>query len=574
MRDLERRLVAVALDQGGAIAPREQRDCERDRQEGHRRHGRARPACKPDCCHARGEPAAAAVCAEARERRQDPGYNQSRGDRDEAGEKQEQQRRVLSARQLLLVGGAEEERDCDDQHGCRSDQVDRPDTAAAASRQRHGDPDERGCDDTGRGREPEAACRQDAFAKHGSGRCSGQTGDDSRDRNPSDPSEDDAGERNGARLETAQQPELPALRAEPREPSPSGLEIATHPTRREDRESQQQDGPLSADEQQARTRDVRRALRLAQLFDGNVDAERRRALRELDASALSPGDELVDLPEAWRARPERPHPGVGAVRAREQRSIREGCPTLGDDERRRWGPVVLARVAELGGNGRVCDRRVAGEEEVAEELSRAQVGSAHLDEAQAGSVRKTAAAAQPEHLAALGSAGSWQPAGTQDHVLRDAVHRRDADEPSGNGALTEEDEGRRLPAIDTGVGILDCPIERREPLAGVAGNAEPHRAYGTLRGRDSLDRLRHRAIRRDRHARQHSGEHGRGDDEPEDRDERAAVPPAETLPREPGDSADGPHRDVFRRSRYAAVFVRFPQIDIEHQVEEAFLDAS
>ena len=194
-------------------------------------------------------------------------------------------------------------------------------------------------------------------------------GDDARDRDPTDPSESDADERDGARLETAQQPELPALRAEPREPSPSGLEIAAHAARREDREGQQQDGSLSADEQQARTRDVRRALRLPQLFDGNVDAERRRALRELDASALRPGDELVDLPEARRARPERPHPGIGAVRAREQRSVRKGCPSLGDDERWRRGPVVLARVAELGGNRRVCDRRVAGEEEVAEELT-------------------------------------------------------------------------------------------------------------------------------------------------------------------------------------------------------------
>ena len=132
VRHLERRLLAVALDQGRAIAPREQRDCERDRQECHRRHGRARPACKPDCCHARGQPAAAAVGAEAGERRQDPGDNESRGDRDEAGEKQEQQRRALSARQLLLVGGAAEERDGDDEHGCRSDQVERADTAPLA----------------------------------------------------------------------------------------------------------------------------------------------------------------------------------------------------------------------------------------------------------------------------------------------------------------------------------------------------------------------------------------------------------------------------------------------------------
>ena len=68
VRDLERRLLAVALDEGGAISLREQRDRERDREERDRRHGRARPSCKPDCCHARGEPAATAVCAEARER--------------------------------------------------------------------------------------------------------------------------------------------------------------------------------------------------------------------------------------------------------------------------------------------------------------------------------------------------------------------------------------------------------------------------------------------------------------------------------------------------------------------------
>ncbi len=63
-------------------------------------------------------------------------------------------------------------------------------------------------------------------------------------------------------------------------------------------------------------------------------------------------------------------------------------------------------------------------------------------------------------------------------------------------------------------------------------------------------------------------------DEPERRDEGPAVPAPESPPREPGDDTHADLMPGLRRRRYAAVFVRFPQIDIEHHFDDALRDAS
>ncbi len=88
------------------------------------------------------------------------------GDRDEAGEHEQEERRPLAARELLFVSGAADERHSDDEHRSRGNEVECSDPRALALRERHGDKDENGCDDGGRGRDAEPDRRQDALAQH------------------------------------------------------------------------------------------------------------------------------------------------------------------------------------------------------------------------------------------------------------------------------------------------------------------------------------------------------------------------------------------------------------------------
>ena len=158
-------------------------------------------------------------------------------------------------------------------------------------------------------------------------------------------------------------------------------------------------------------------------------------------------------------------------------------------------------------------------------------------------------------------------------MLWHRLDRRDADELPGYRALAEQDQRRRSLELDPGEGVVDIAVERREALVRIAGDDEPDGAHGALRGRDPLDRERGRAIRRDGHACENAGENGCRHGEPEHRHGRPAVGRRRRFHASPATN----DADLTRRPpplRYAAVFVRFPQIDMEHHVDEAFRDAS
>ena len=135
----------------------------------------------------------------------------------------------------------------------------------------------------------------------------------------------------------AQQPELPTLGAEPREPSSRRLEVAAHAARRENGEREQQRGALAADEEKASPCGVRRALDAARSSStGASTANDDERSAELDARALGSRDERVDVPQARlaRARSARPTRSVRYVRA-SGAARRERGTSLRDDERRR-----------------------------------------------------------------------------------------------------------------------------------------------------------------------------------------------------------------------------------------------
>ena len=574
VRHLERSLLSIAAHERRPIPLREERDRERDGEERDRRDRSARPARQSDGRKPSRKSATPAVGPESRQHRKDPRDDERCGDRDEAGEQEQEKRRSLAASELLFVSGAADERHSDDEHRSRGNEVECSDPRALALRKRHGDKDENGCDDSGRDRDAEPDRRQDALAQHVDHGRSCELRDDAGDGDPRNPAENDPGNRNRAALDPTEQPQLPPLRSEPGEPPSRGLEVAAHAPRSEDREREQKRRAFPADEEEARSGDVRRALDLPQLVHGPLDRERRRALGQLDARTFGALHELVDVPEARLARADGPDPRVRAVRACELRRRRERGAPLGDDEWRRRRSVVLARLPELGWDGRVGSCGIAGEEKVPVELARAQRSCADLDDPKARGARQRSAAAQAEHLAPVGRARARQTTRSQDHVLVHAVDRRDADEPSRHGALAEQDQGRRSVEPEAGERLVDGTIERGESFARIARDAEPHRPHRTLRSRDALDRLRRRAIARDGDAREDSCENSRRDREPEDGDERSAVAAPKTLPGKRGDEPRGSHVSVLRRCRYAAVFVRFPQIDIEHHREDALREAS
>ena len=214
VRHLERRLLAISTDERRAIPLREQCDGEGDGQERDRRHSGARPAGQPD----RGEPrrqrfGGRAPTTSGRGRKDPRDCERSR-DRDEAREQEKQKRRPLPACKLLLVGCSAYERHRDDEQRRDGNDVERADSRALALRKRHRDPDEHGCDDGRRDREPHSDRRQDALAKNVQRGRSGEPGDEAAHGDPREPAENDADERHGAALEAAQQSS--AATSEPR----------------------------------------------------------------------------------------------------------------------------------------------------------------------------------------------------------------------------------------------------------------------------------------------------------------------------------------------------------------------
>ena len=533
MRNPERRLLAIGARQGRSIALGEQRHGEGDYEERDSRHGRARPSRESDRGQTRREPSRPAIGSKPGERGEEPRDREGRSDRDEAGHEQEQQCRSFSTRELFLVRRATDERDGDDERGGERHDVERAETSTVARGQRDRDPHEDGCDRCRHDGDSEPGGRDDAFSQDVTHGRSGKTRDGRTDRDAGGPAQENPDEGDRARLEGVEQPELPALRPEPRESAASGLEVASHAARGEDGERQQQRGALAADEQEARARHFGRPLGVPQLLDGRIDPERRRSLGELDAGTLAPRQEPVDVPQPWLAGSDGPDPRVRPIRAGEKRRGRESVTAFGDDERRWSRSVVLARPAELRRNRRVRDRRVVRQQEVAVELPRAQARRADLNETEARDSGQLTAPSEAENLAAAERARPRQAAGPKDDVVGHTVDRRQADEASRDGALAKEDERRRPREADLAERTVDRRVERREPLARVAGNAEPGSSERAFRGRHSLDRLRGRAIGRDRHAGQHSGEHRGRHDEPEHRDEHAAVAPTQSLPCEP-----------------------------------------
>ena len=507
--------------------------------------------------------------------RDEPRDGDGAHERDEPGHEEEEQHGVATASEALLVERSLEEGESDhDQGGAR-----RPLPAARDARRRAGAATRRAATRPGReqrrgDRDGEAGRGQGALAQHTPRGCVRDEGGHCAGRASDEPSENDAADRHERALDTCQHAELPRAGAVPGQTHVSRAHVTPKAPRREQREREQERRRLPADEEQPLGRDVGRALRGAELLLGGVDREPARDLRELGPRPLHLTEQRVDLPQPRAAGRDRPDPCIRAVDARERGRPGERLHPFGGDERGRRRPVIATGLPQRRCHLRVRGSLVGGREEVAEELPRDERRGPDLDEPDAGCVRKSALAAQPEHLTACRRTAPREPPRAQDHVLSEPVHARDPDEPPGDRALPEQHELGRARHGELGKRLLDLPVECGLRLGRGRRDSEPDRTHGALGGRHPLDLMRGRAVSRDRPTDDDAGQDRRGHGQPERREHRPAVPAAQAAPREPRDVPGRPHEPAAFRRRYAAVLARFPQIDIEHHTDERLRDPS
>ena len=203
--------------------------------------------------------------------------------------------------------------------------------------------------------------------------------------------------------------------------------------------------------------------------------------------------------------------------------------------------MVLGGVPQGGRERRVGQRVVGGREEVAEQEARAEHRPADLDDVEPRHVGQRSCAAEPEHLAALGRARSRQAAGAEQDVRREAVDRREADEPAADGALADERDRGRLAGGERRQSLPRTAVERAPALVPARGHAEPDGAHGAGGGGNALDVLGDAAVLRDGRSGEDPREHGSGGSDAERRDQRASVAATEAAEREADHVPGAPH---------------------------------
>jgi hypothetical protein len=190
----------------------------------------------------------------------------------------------------------------------------------------------------------------------------------------------------------------------------------------------------------------------------------------------------------------------------------------------------------------IGERVVGRDEEVAEELARAEHRRADLHDPQAGDVGQAADAAQAEHLAPVGRAAVRHAPAPERDVRGKPVDGGEPDERPSDGSLADERDRRRVTCGERSERRARRPVEARPPVLRAGRHAEPHGPHGPRRRGQALHVLRERPVLGDRRPGEDQREHGGRRGDAERRDERAAVPPAEPFRREPDDVAGPAHR--------------------------------
>ena len=126
-------------------------------------------------------------------------------------------------------------------------------------------------------------------------------------------------------------------------------------------------------------------------------------------------------------------------------------------------------------------------------------------------------------------------------MRREAVDRREADEPAADGALPDERDRSRLAGGERRQSLARTAVERAPALAPARGHTEPDGAHGAGGGGNALDVLGHAAVLRDGRSGEDPREHGSRGSDAERRDQRPSVPAAEATQREADHEPGAPH---------------------------------
>ena len=534
-RDAVRGLVALAARERRAVALGEEREAEADDEERGRDHRVAGVAGERERGEPQAERAPAGEPLDAAQRRPQQARDEhGRRERDERGQQQGQVAVAVAARELErdepIAAIAAASRSPNPGRAARAATAPTS-TAVAAAATSRASPSPSAERTLRASTSPTGAPARSATS------APAEYADREPDRRPRD--------RERARLRHRDERDLPAAGAVPGETPARRREVGAQRHRRQEREREQERRRLAADDAEPAARRTARRLRLTQLLDGR---ERRR-------SSTSPtGAPSAPAPRPPRGR--RPPRGAAGPRAaaRPRRSCGRSCrargapasvsDALGEEERRRRGPVVAGRAREgrahLGVGERVVGRRAGSRRRGP---GRSAPPRRPRRAAAPARLRQPPLAPQPQHLAALRGArrAGSRPDRSVTQFRSPSTPPRPANAPAIVVSRKRTSEvARPAPACSSAARARRSSDRLR--LVALSRDAEPDRPDRAAPLRDPLDRLRDRAILRDERARAAAEDDRRAGGDPEhDEDDRSAAP-AEPRADEPERVEHGPEQ--------------------------------
>ena len=295
--------VVLALEQGRAVEPGEEREPEADDEEhrGDRRVAgvpRERERREPR----RDRAAAPGPLPRAQHGREQPRADDRGDERDEARQQEQEEAGAAAGGERGRARRAPGDPDHDrDERADRGDVGDRhPDASdPRGGRAQHGGDQQRRHE---REAEPdeEPGRRESRVCQHGSDGRAGSPGQRRREPDSDGAAEEGSGDRDDGGLGEGAELELPRRSAEPGEPAPRRLDVPSQARRREQREREQQRDGLAAEQQQAPLRGARGRRGGLQRLDRPVDLEERRAGLDLRARPLDLARQTRDRPRDGR----------------------------------------------------------------------------------------------------------------------------------------------------------------------------------------------------------------------------------------------------------------------------------
>ncbi len=166
-RDGERRLIALGLDERGAIPLGEQRQGKREREEGNGDGSRTRPTAERHGCEARPDAAVEQAAGQPDERAEEARRRDGGRERDQAGQEEQDETCVLALGEPRLVGRAAEQGRNDERDRADRGDIEQAEAALGPGGHRRRDRNDQRREHDDARRDGEPGRREDALTEHG-----------------------------------------------------------------------------------------------------------------------------------------------------------------------------------------------------------------------------------------------------------------------------------------------------------------------------------------------------------------------------------------------------------------------